>query len=126
MNNVELSNQQFMEELLSLEALLRLMNGREPSEWMINNVMSLLNSLKSRAFQVKQQSMADVIHFMQKVLIELPFYAAHDLLLRGVDVCIQVFEDAEPGALLKDLTRRYEECIKTVFAPAATVAPLRR
>lgn len=126
MSQMEMSHQQLMEELLSLEALLRLMKGREPSEWMINNVMSLLYSLKTRAFLAKKLLLADIVHFMQKILIELPFYAALELLLEAVDVCIKVFEDAEAGSLMHHLKARYEELIQSVFAPDGTVVPLRR
>ena len=125
MNHLEISNQLLMEELLSLEALLRLMKGREPSEWMLNNVMSLLYSLKSRAFLAKKLGMADVIHFMQKVLIELPYQAAQDLLLKSIDVCIKAFE-ATHSDHINELLASYEECTKTVFAPPAQVVPIRR
>ena len=126
MSQMEMSRQQLMEELLSLEALLRLMKGREPSEWMINNVMSLLYSLKTRAFLARKLSLADMIHFMQKILIELPFHAALELLLEAVDVCVKVFEDAEVGSLTHHLKSRYEELSQNFFAPGGTVVPLRR
>jgi hypothetical protein len=126
MSQMEMSHQQFMEELLSLEALLRLMKGREPSEWMINNVMSLLYSLKTRAFLARRLPLADIVHFMQKVLIELPFHAALDLLLEAVDVCVKVFEDAEAGSLVHQLKNRYEESARELFAAAGNVVPLRR
>jgi chemotaxis protein histidine kinase CheA len=126
MNRMEMSHQQFMEELLSLEALLRLMKGREPSEWMINNVMSLLYSLKTRASLARKLPLADIVHFMQKVLIELPFHAALDLLLEAVDVCVRVFDDATAHESLHQLRSRYEEFIRTRFAPAGTVVALRR
>src|SRR6476620_4039359 len=112
MNHLEMSNQLLMEELLSLEALLRLMKGRDPSEWMLNNVMSLLYSLKSRAFLAKKLAMADVIHFMQKVLIELPYHAAQDLLLKSIDVCIKAFEELQAGDQINELVAYYEECVK--------------
>lgn len=126
MSQMEMSRQQLMEELLSLEALLRLMKGREPSEWMINNVMSLLYSLKTRAFLARKLPLADIIHFMQKILIELPFHAALDLLLESVDVCVKVFEDAEAGSLMHHLKSRYEELIQNFFAPGGTVVAMRR
>lgn len=126
MSQMEMSQQQLMEELLSLEALLRLMKGREPSEWMINNVMSLLYSLKTRAFLARKLPLADIVHFMQKILIELPFHAALELLLEAVDVCIKVFDDAEAGSLTHHLKSRYEEMVQTFFAPGGTVVPMRR
>jgi hypothetical protein len=126
MSQMEMSHQQLMEELLSLEALLRLMKGREPSEWMINNVMSLLYSLKTRAFLAKKLPLADIVHFMQKILIELPFYAALELLLESVDACIKVFEDAEAAHLIHHLKTRYEEAIQTLFGPSGKLVPLRR
>lgn len=127
MNHVEISNQLLMEELLSLDALLKLMKGREPSEWMLNNVMSLLYSLKSRAFLAKKLSMADIIHFMQKVLIELPFYAALDLLLKSVEACVKAFEEVAPTSLVDDLILAYEDCVKAVFAsPVTQIALVRK
>jgi len=126
MSQSNMSHQQLMEELLSLEALLRLMKDREPSEWMINNVMSLLYSLKTRAFLAKKLPIADLIHFMQKILIELPFFAALELLLEAVDICIKVYEEGGSNTQLESLMDRYEESIKSLFAPAATVIPLRR
>lgn len=126
MSQMEMSHQQLMEELLSLEALLRLMKGREPSEWMINNVMSLLYSLKTRAFLARKLPLADIVHFMQKILIELPFYAALELLLDSVDACIKVFEDAEAASLMHHLKVRYEEAIQTLFGSGGNLVPLRR
>jgi hypothetical protein len=126
MSQMEMSHQQLMEELLSLEALLRLMKGREPSEWMINNVMSLLYSLKTRAFLARKLPLADIVHFMQKILIELPFYAALELLLEALDICIKVFEETEAGSLMQQLKTRYDATIQDVFAPGGTVVPLRR
>ncbi len=126
MNQSAMSHQHLMEELLGLEALLRLMKGREPSEWMVNNVMSLLYSIKTRAFLARKLSLADVVHFMQKIVIELPFYSALELLLEAVDVCIKVFEDVEAGHHLHQLMTRYEESLRSVFAADGTVVPLRR
>jgi hypothetical protein len=73
---------------------------------MIDNLMSLLNSLKTRAFLARKLSLADIIHFMQKILIELPFHAELDLLLEAVDVCVKVFDDAEAGSLKHQLKSR--------------------
>jgi hypothetical protein len=63
---------------------------------------------------------------MQKVLVELPFYAALELLLESVDACIKVFEDAEVGSLMHHLKTRYEDVIQTLFGSGGNLVPLRR
>ncbi len=116
MNHLEMSNRLLLEELLSLESMIRMMKDRQASDWMLNNIRSLLYSLKSRAFLAKKLSIADLIHFMQKLLYDLPLNDAIDLLLEALELCIQAFDDQTTSPKIQHLLQNYENYLNRMNA----------